>query len=1068
MSCKGRASRRSWGLLWSAASSRRIGLLALVLALGALLLPAVALADVQPDVTTDSSKPITASEEFVAGTVNPHGLSTGYYAEYAAASSQWCISGAAQGTPSSTSSVTLGHTDSAPHDVTVDVSGLTGGTTYCAELIATNTGGTAFGPQITFTAGLPVVTTSSADATGVQHAVVRGTVDPASQSTTYFAEYGLANSAWCTSGGQTGSPLSPADSPTALGGNQDALAHSVTFNVTELEPATDYCVAIAASNPSSTAAGASVTGSPFLSFTTETPVTTDSVQSTSASAIQLSGSVNPDGVSTDYNAAYDQVGSDWCQGRATSDRTLKVTTPSQTLLATDQVAHNVTVNITGLTPSATYCVALRSTNTHLDSSGDQLPITVGLPTATTSDVQPPDTATTAVLDGVVGPSGQSTTYHVVYDRQSSPWCLSNGTLGPASNATALQLLTPTDSGEYAVSVAMPNLTPGTQYCAALAADNGSGPSDPPSPSTGPPIDFTAGIAPTASTSAVLDQTASQSAVSGVGNAEGQTSMYHIAYDTADSPWCLASSGDPSYTTADQPIVSPADTSDHAVTMSVTGLQGGTTYCAAVVATNDSGSVTAPTVQFVAGVPTATASTTTAVSPSTETLTGTINPTTQAATYYAAYDSANSYWCRNGGDPTSASFKTSPLPLGGAVDNTAHDVFVGLTGLTPGAGYCVELVAVNSSATNASSALSFAPGFPFTVTTSTTNNVTDSSVTVGATLNPGDLGSSYWVGYDTQDSVWCSSGGQSAIPGMTTNPTALPSIDTSDHAIAVAVNGLSAHTAYCAELVAENESGIVHGTQVRFTTANTPAVVRPPSIAIRTTSPTSPTTATVTGPVNPGGQQTSYHAAYAPVSSSFCRSGVGNGQASTTAPATLRFTDSAAHTVTVSLSGLKTGTSYCAQFLAENASGAAHSALASFTTIGRPHLSGLRLAPAKFTAAKHGATTMGKLPKDGGTRVSYRDTQWNTVVTFTVTWQRSGARNRHGVCGKRAKGSKGHCGYTAVVGRFTKTAGDGANQFVFTGRLGGHKLAFGSYRLQAVAVDRWHLSSSTVTVSFVIR
>jgi hypothetical protein len=90
------------------------------------------------------------------------------------------------------------------------------------------------------------------------------------------------------------------------------------------------------------------------------------------------------------------------------------------------------------------------------------------------------------------------------------------------------------------------------------------------------------------------------------------------------------------------------------------------------------------------------------------------------------------------------------------------------------------------------------------------------------------------------------------------------------------------------------------------------------------------------------------------------------------------------------------------------------------------------------------------------------------VTFTVTRQRRGARNRDGVCGKRVKGSKGHCDYTAVVGRFTSIAGDGANQFVFTGRLGARKLAFGSYRFQAVAADRWHLASATVTVSFAIR
>jgi hypothetical protein len=72
------------------------------------------------------------------------------------------------------------------------------------------------------------------------------------------------------------------------------------------------------------------------------------------------------------------------------------------------------------------------------------------------------------------------------------------------------------------------------------------------------------------------------------------------------------------------------------------------------------------------------------------------------------------------------------------------------------------------------------------------------------------------------------------------------------------------------------------------------------------------------------------------------------------------------------------------------------------------------------------------------------------VTFTVTRQRRGARNRDGVCGKRVKGSKGHCDYTAVVGRFTSIAGDGANQFVFTGRLGVRELPVPGSRRRPLA------------------
>ena len=292
----------------------RIGLLALLLALVALLLPASALAAVQPDVSTDSAQSVTAAQEIVSGTVNPHGLSTVYHLEYAAAGSSWCAD-ETQGTPTTTTNATLHYTDSVSHIVSVAPTGLSGGTSYCAELVATNGGGTSRGGQLTFTAGLPSVTTTAADATGVQQAAVQGSVDPASQSTTYFADYDLATSQWCTSGGAAGSPAHR--SPPATLAYQDALDHNVTVNVTGLQAATGYCAAIAASNASSTTAGVGVVGMPST-FTTETPVTTGSIQSTSATAALLSGSVNPDGVSTSYYAIYAPVSSDWCQTGGTS------------------------------------------------------------------------------------------------------------------------------------------------------------------------------------------------------------------------------------------------------------------------------------------------------------------------------------------------------------------------------------------------------------------------------------------------------------------------------------------------------------------------------------------------------------------------------------------------------------------------------------------------------------------------------------------------------------------------------------------------------------------------------
>ena len=653
---------------------------------------------------------------------------------------------------------------------------------------------------------------------------------------------------------------------------------------------------------------------------------------------------------------------------------------------------------------------------------------------------------------------------------------------PPSYATAPQSLAQTDGGIYRVSVEITtHLIPGERYCAALAASNGTttGGSGSPTPSTGVLINFTAGIAPTASTTSVVDQTASQSLVSGTINPEGQITTYHIAYDTVDSTWCVSGSGDPADTTADQTVNSPAnvlDTQDQGVRVAITGLQGGQTYCAAVVATNRTGTVTAPTVQFVAGMPSASASTATTVSPTAETLTGTVIPTTQATNYYAAYDFIGSDWCATGGDLSSPSFTTLPVALGGVLATDPLEVSVTVPGLTPGAGYCVELVAINSSGPAPSSPLSFTAGFPFSVTTSAIDHLTDSSVTIDGTVNPAGLATSYWVTYDTMHSDWCFSGGQNGAPRMATDRVSLAATDTADHDVTVAVNGLNPETAYCAEVVAQNDMGTTKGAQVSFTTAVAPVITAPvvpvsltgaPSAALVNPSATSPTTATVTGTIGPGGQRTIYHAAYGPAGSSFCLSGGANGQPSTTAPVTLPYTDSNPHAIAVSLSGLRRATRYCAQIIAQNTSGVAVSAVAGFTTIGGPRLSGLRLAPATFVATKRGATSVAKLPKGYGTRVSYQDTQAGKVV-FTVTRQHQGARTTHGACGPRRRNSLELCVYTTIIGHFTATAAAGANSLVFTGQLGGHKLAHGSYRLEAVAADRWQLSSPTATVRFAIR
>jgi hypothetical protein len=1069
----------------------RAGRLTCLLAVSALLVPATALAGVAPTVdtgqeihgatvTTVDPQATTSSQELVFGWINPRGLSTSYSVDYAVSTDLWCTSGGHSGSPQTTGTASVGFTDSNPHNLSLAVSGLTSGTTYCAALAATNSAGTTVGNQVPFTAGVPTVTTTTATATGVQHASIQGTVDPATQATTYSVVYDLATSTWCTSNGLSGSP-SYSTSPATSLPQQDAVAHNVTFNISDqtasvpLQSNTEYCAAIAANNGSSTIAGVQVIGTTTVAtFTTDQAVKSTSIQSISATTAQLAGFVNPDGASTTYFAAYAPVSSDWCQTNGTGGSPSNTTTP-QPLNAQDESAHNVTVNIPGLTTGESYCVSLESDNTPMGVSfGGELPdqtlsplpppFTAGLPTATTFDVNP-DSPTTAQLNGSVGPSGQATTYYAVYDQQNSAWCESDGTTGTPSDSSTPVGLAQSDSGTYDVSVEMTGLTPGAQYCVALAAHNGSnGQSGSPSPTIGGtagydiPEDFTAGIAPGASGSDIVDQTASASVVSGTANAEGQTTTYQVAYDTAGSRWCNGEAGSPAGTTTGATLPSAA-TSDQPVSVSLTGLTSGTTYCEAILATNQSGSTTGPQALFVAGLPTAAVSSATTSSDTSETVVGAVIPTTQATSYYVAYDAASAAWCASGGgDPSGATYATGHLELG-AIDNVVHAVSVTLTGLAPGENYCAEFVAVNDSQagiyTGTSGQLAFTAGYPFTATTTRFEGVTDTSATIDGTVNPAGLATSYWAAYDLSGSRWCSSQGHSGQPSYSSTPISLPQADRLTHSVSAAVSGLLPGTSYCAAVYADNDDGTIAGTQVSFTTVSdgsavtptatpgptpVPPTADPPSqVAVRTVSMTSPREVGILASINPGGQTTTYHVAYAPASSSFCVGGGTGGGSSTTATQTLTATDSSTHQVTVQIAGLAAGTRYCAKVVAENASGTTDSVIKVFTTISDPRLSDLRLSPKKFVT--HAPANAILRP---GTRVSFRDSQAGRVA-FVVT------THRH----RR----------TVVIGRFSRTTRGGPVSFTFSGKVAGKPLPRGQYELEATATNRWGLASAHATVGF---
>jgi hypothetical protein len=122
---------------------------------------------------------------------------------------------------------------------------------------------------------------------------------------------------------------------------------------------------------------------------------------------------------------------------------------------------------------------------------------------------------------------------------------------------------------------------------------------------------------------------------------------------------------------------------------------------------------------------------------------------------------------------------------------------------------------------------------------------------------------------------------------------------------------------------------------------------------------------------------------------------------------------------------------------------------------KPTLSALTLKPSAFRAAssgpsaRAGAAAKGHKPSTGA-RVTFHLSETATV-RFTVERARPGRRSGKKCVAPKARNR--HCTrYVKLRGSFSRPGNPGSNHFRFTGRIGGKRLARGSYRLVAVAKD----------------
>lgn len=116
-------------------------------------------ASAAPKITTDSAYATGATTAIVTGNGDPEGQPTRLHAKYARSDARWCTSHGAKGKSARTRSQKLGSGYEMISELSVTLEGLTAGTEYCVELVATNRSGTSYGGQVRFT-------TSAADTQG--------------------------------------------------------------------------------------------------------------------------------------------------------------------------------------------------------------------------------------------------------------------------------------------------------------------------------------------------------------------------------------------------------------------------------------------------------------------------------------------------------------------------------------------------------------------------------------------------------------------------------------------------------------------------------------------------------------------------------------------------------------------------------------------------------------------------------------------------------------------------------------------------------------------------------------
>jgi uncharacterized protein (TIGR02145 family) len=763
-----------------------------------------------------------------------------------------------------------------------NLTGLTSGTTYYVRAFATNTVGTSYGNQISFTAvaGLPTITTTAASSVTSSTASSGGNITSSGGAsiTARGICYSYTNTNPTTANG------------IILSGSGTGIFDS---NLSGLTAGRTYYVRAYATNSMGTAYGN------MISFTTLSIIPT--ITTTVATAITSNSALSGGNITNDGGATV--------TARGICYSTTINPTIANSIIAGGTGSGSFASNLTGLITGTTYYIRAFATNSVGTAYGNMISITtLALPTITTTTVTS-ITSTTALSGGNITNDGGATVTArgICYSTTTNPTTANSIIAGGTGSGSFISNLT--------------GLTSGTTYYIRAFATNSVG------ISYGNQISFITLALPTITTTAATALTSTTASSGGnITNDGGATvTARGICYSTTANP-----------TTANSIIA--GGTGSGSYISNLTGLTSGTTYYLRAYATNSVGTAYGTQITI----------TTLSIATITTTAATAITSTTASSGGNITNDGGATVTARGICYSTTSNPTTANSIIAGGSGNGSFAS--NLTGLTSGTTYYIRAFATNSVGTVYGTQITITTLSVPTISTTAATAITSTTASSGGNItNDGGVTvTARGICYST-----------------TANPTTANSIiagGTGSGSFTSNLTGLTTGTTYYIRAYATNSVGTAYGTQITITTLSLPTIITTAATAITSTSALSGGNITNDGGATVTARGICYSTTSNPTTAnSIIAGGSGNGSFAS------------------NLTGLTSGTTYYIRSFATNTVGTSYGNQISFTTLALPTITTTVASAITSTTASSG----GNITNDGGATVTARGICYSTTTNPTT-------------------------------------------------------------------------------------